>query len=244
MMMGARMIAVLTCAMALFATPAVAQTFPSKTIHLVVPYAAGGTGDIVARVVSEKLSVALGQSVVVENRPGASGAVGSKAVAASAPDGHTLLVGQTGEMAINQHWAKNLGFDPEKDLVPVGLATVVPLALVVPGKASYSTVAEMLEMSKTRGLSFASAGTATPGHFAGEVLKLKTRSNMTHVPYNGAGPALNDLLGGHVDLFFSGFPAAVPHVAAGNLKLIAVSSGKRSSIAPEVPTVDEADGIA
>ena len=113
-----------------------------------VPYAAGGTGDIVARVVSEKMAIALGQSVVVENRPDASGAVGSKAVAASAPDGHTLLVGQTGEMAINQHWAKNLGFDPEKDLVPVGLATVVPLALVVPGKASYSTVAEMLQTSK------------------------------------------------------------------------------------------------
>src|SRR4030088_3525278 len=108
--MNARVIAALACTALLAGTPAVAQTFPSKTIHLVVPYAAGGTGDIVARVVSEKLSVALGQSVVVENRPGASGAVGSKAVAAAAPDGHTLLVGQTGEMAINQHWAKNLGF--------------------------------------------------------------------------------------------------------------------------------------
>jgi tripartite-type tricarboxylate transporter receptor subunit TctC len=121
---------------------------------------------------------------------------------------------------------------------------VVPLALVVPGKASYSTVAEMLKVSTTRGLSFASAGTATPGHFAGEVLKLKTKSNMTHVPYNGAGPALNDLLGGHVDLFFSGFPAAVPQVKSGNLKLIAVSSGQRSSAAPDVPTVAEASGVA
>jgi tripartite-type tricarboxylate transporter receptor subunit TctC len=244
MMMDARVIAALACTALLAGTPAVAQTFPAKTIHLVVPYAAGGTGDIVARVVSEKLSIALGQSVVVENRPGASGAVGSKAVAAAAPDGHTLLVGQTGEMAINQHWAKNLGFDPEKDLVPVGLATVVPLALVVPAKASYSTVAEMLQTSKTRGLSFASAGTATPGHFAGEVLKLKTGSNMTHVPYNGAGPALNDLLGGHVDLFFPGFPAAIAQVKAGNLKLLAVSTGRRSASAPDVPTVAEASGIA
>src|SRR5438093_8536664 len=225
------------------APPAGAQSFPSRTVRVVVPYAAGGTGDIVARVVADKLSIALGQSVVVENRPGASGAVGSKAVAGAAPDGHTLLVGQTGEMAINQHWAKNLGYDPEKDLAPVGLATVVPLALVVPGKASYSTVTEMLQTSTTRGLSFASAGTATPGHFAGEVLKLKTRSNMTHVPYNGAGPALNDLLGGHVDLFFSGFPAAVPQVRAGNLKLLAVSSGRRTAAAPEVPTVAEASGI-
>jgi len=242
MTMGARTFAILACALA--ATPAAAQTFPGKTVHLVVPYAAGGTGDIVARVVSEKLSIALGQSVVVENRPGASGAVGSKAVAGAAPDGHTLLVGQTGEMAINQHWAKNLGYDPEKDLAPIGLATVVPLALVVPGKASYSTVAEMLQTSRTRGLSFASAGTATPGHFAGEVLKLKTKSNMTHVPYNGAGPALNDLLGGHVDLFFPGFPAAIAQVKAGNLKLLAVSTARRSASAPDVPTVAEASGIA
>jgi tripartite-type tricarboxylate transporter receptor subunit TctC len=230
--------------LAAIAQPAGAQGFPSRTIHLVVPYAPGGTGDIVARVISEKLSSALGQSVVVENRPGASGGVGSKAVASAPPDGHMLLVGQTGEMAINQHWAKNLGYDPDKDLAPVGLATVVPLALVVPGKASYSTVAEMLKLSTTRGLSFASAGAATPGHFAGEVLRLKTKSNMTHVPYNGAGPALNDLLGGHVDLFFSGFPAAVPQVKAGTLKLLAVSSGRRSASAPDVPTVAEASGIA
>src|SRR5213593_1297303 len=146
-MMGVRMYAILACTAALAATPAAAQTFPGKTIHLVVPYAAGGTGDIVARVVSDKLSPALGQSVVVENRPGASGALGTKAVATAAPDGHTLLVGQTGEIAINQHWAKNLGYDPERDLLPIGLATVVPLALVVPGKASYSTMAEMLKLA-------------------------------------------------------------------------------------------------
>ena len=226
------------------APAASAQTFPSRTVHVVVPYAAGGTGDIVARVVADKLAGVLGQSVVIENRPGASGALGSKAVAAAAPDGYTLLLGQTGEMAINQHWSKNLGYDPEKDLQPIGLATLVPLALVAPGKARYSTVAEMLKTSTERGLSFASAGTATPGHFAGEVLKLRTRSNMTHVPYNGAGPALNDLLGGHVDMFFSGFPAAVPHVKSGTLKLLAVSSARRSGVAPDVPTVAEASGIA
>lgn len=223
--------------------PAAAQQFPSRTVRLVVPYAAGGTGDIVARVLADRLANALGQSVVVENRPGATGAIGSKAVATAAPDGHTILVGQTGEMAINQHWNKALGYDPDKDLQPVALATVVPLALVVPGTASYSTVAEMLTTSKTRGLSFASAGAATPGHFSGELLKLKTKSNLTHVPYNGAGPALNDLLGAHVDLFFSGFPAAVPHVKSGTLKLLAVSSAKRSGTAPDVPTVAETSGI-
>jgi tripartite-type tricarboxylate transporter receptor subunit TctC len=224
--------------------PAAAQAYPTRTIHLVVPYAAGGTGDIVARVISDRLGAALGQTVVVENKPGASGAIGSKSVATANPDGHILLVGQTGEMAINQHWAKNLGYDPDKDLQPIGLATIVPLALVVPGAATYSSVAEMIKTAQGRGLAFASAGAATPGHFAGEVLKLRTKSNLTHVPYNGAGPALNDLLGGHVDLFFSGFPAAVPHVKAGKLKLLAVSSGKRSASAPEVPTVAEASGIA
>jgi tripartite-type tricarboxylate transporter receptor subunit TctC len=225
------------------ALPASAQQYPSRTVRLVVPFAAGGTGDIVARVLSDRLAQALGQSVVVENRPGATGAIGSKAVLSAAPDGHTLLVGQTGEMAINQHWAKGLGYDPVADFQPIALATVVPLALVVPGKASYSSVQEMLATSKTRGLSFASAGAATPGHFSGELLKFRTKSNMNHVPYNGAGPALNDILGGHVDLFFSGLPAAVPHVKAGTIKLLAVSTAKRSGFAPDVPTVAEASGV-
>jgi tripartite-type tricarboxylate transporter receptor subunit TctC len=224
--------------------PSWAQTYPNRTVRLIVPYSPGGTGDIVARLISDKLGAALGQTVVVENRPGASGAIGTQAVVAAAPDGHTLLVGQTGEIAINPHWSKSAGYDPDKDLMPVALATTVPLALVVPGKAPYSTVAEMIKSAAARPLAFASAGLATPGHFAGEVLKLRTRANMNHVPYKGAGPALNDLLGGHVDMFFSGFPAAMPHVKGGTLKLLAVSSGRRSGAAPDVPTVAEAAGIA
>jgi len=225
------------------AFPASAQTYPTHTVKVVVPYAAGGTGDIVARLIADKLSLALGQSVVVENRPGATGAIGTQAVVASPPDGHMLLVGQTGEMAINPHWAKGIGYDPDKDLTPVALATIVPLAMVAPGKASYSTIPEMLKVAQERGLTFASAGIATPGHFAGEVLKFKTKSNLTHVPYKGASPALNDLLGGHVDFFFSGFPAAAEHVKSGSLKLLAVSSGKRSGIAPDAPTVAEAANL-
>jgi tripartite-type tricarboxylate transporter receptor subunit TctC len=234
---------VVAAAAVLAALPASAQQYPNRTVRIVVPFAAAGTGDFVARVIADKLAGALGQSVVVENRPGATGAIGSKAVASAAPDGHTLLLGQTGEMAINQHWSKNLGYDPVTDLVPVALATIVPLALVVPGKASYATVAEMIKASKVRGLSFASAGAATPGHLSGELLKLRTNSTMTHVPYNGAGPALNDILGGHVDLFFSGFPPTVAHVKAGAMKLLAVSTAKRSGVAPDVPTVAEASGI-
>ena len=221
------------------AQPAQAQSFPGRTVHLVVAYAPGGTGDIVARLISDKLAAALGQSVVVENRPGASGAIGTQSVVSAAPDGHTLLVGQTAEVAINQNWIKGLAYDPDKDLQPVALATIVPLALVVPSAAPYATVPAMLAASARKELTFASSGTGTPGHFAG----LRTKTNMAHVPYKGAGPALNDLLGGHVDFFFSGFPAAVAQVKAGTLKLLAVSTAKRSPAAPDVPTVAEAAGL-
>ena len=219
--------------------PAWGQTYPSGPVHLIVAYAAGGTGDVVARIVAPKLSIALGQTVVVENRAGASGAIGARSVVAAAPDGLTLLVGQTAEVAINQHWLKGLNYDPDKDLQPVALLAVVPLALVVPAKAPYSTMAEFLAALPTGKLTFASAGTGTPGHFAGELLKAKTKGNLTHVPYKGAGPALNDLIGGHVDLYFPGMPAAMPLLKGGLAKVLAVSSAKRSGIAPDVPTVAE-----
>ena len=235
--------AMLAAGLALVAPPAWAQSFPSRTVHLVVSYAPGGTGDIVARLISDRLAAALGQTVVVENRAGASGSIGAQIVVSAAPDGHTLLVGQPAEVAINQHWIRGLTYDPERDLQPVALATIVPLALVIPGTAPYATVPDMLKASASRTLSFASAGTGTPGHFAGELLRLRTGSNMTHVPYKGAAPALNDLLGAHVDFFFSGFPAAAAQVKAGKLKLIAVSPAKRSPAAPYVPTVAEAAGL-
>jgi tripartite-type tricarboxylate transporter receptor subunit TctC len=226
------------------AQPAQAQPFPGRPVHLVVAYAPGGTGDIVARLISDKLAAALGQSVVVENRPGASGAIGTQSVVSAAPDGYTLLIGQTAEVAINQNWIKGLSYDPGRDLQPVALATIVPLALVVPKAAPYTTVPAMLEASARKELTFASSGTGTPGHFAGELLKLRTKTNMTHVPYKGAGPALNDLLGGHVDFFFSGFPPAIAQVKANTLKLLAVSTAKRSPAAPDVPTVADAAGLA
>jgi|SRR5689334_12949942 tripartite-type tricarboxylate transporter receptor subunit TctC len=225
--------------------PALSQAYPSRPIQMVVAYAAGGTGDIVARSISDKLGIALGQSVVVENRAGASGAIGAHSVTTAAPDGYTLLVGQTGEIAVNQHWLKGLNYDPDKDLMPIALAAVVPLALVVPAKAPYSTLPEFLTALKAKPkMTFASAGIGTPGHFAGELLKLKFDDNLTHVPYKGAGPALNDLIGNHVDFYFPGFPAAAPHVKGGTLKILALSSAKRSPAAPEVPTVAEVTGIS
>jgi len=233
----------LAAGFAVAALPALAQTYPSGPVHLIVAYAPGGTGDVVARIVAPKLSTALGQSVIVENRAGASGALGARSVVTAPPDGLTLLLGQTAEVAINQHWLKGLNYDPDKDLQPVALLTVVPLALVVPAKTPYSTMAEFLAALKTSKLTFASAGTGTPGHFAGELLKAKTKGNLTHVPYKGAGPALNDLLGGHVDLYFPGMPAAMPLLKNGLVKVLGVSSAKRSGIAPDVPTVAEAAAI-
>jgi tripartite-type tricarboxylate transporter receptor subunit TctC len=181
---------------------------------------------------------------VVENRAGASGNIGARTVATATPDGYTLLLGQTGEISINQHWMKDVGFDADKDLQPIALAAVVPLALVVPANAPYSTMADYLVFLKSgKPSTFASAGTGTPGHFAGELLKLRTKANMTHVPYKGAGPALNDLVGAHVDMYFPGFPAVTPLMKAGSLKLLAVSSAARAPSAPNVPTVAEASGI-
>lgn len=223
--------------------PAMGQTYPNRPIQLIVAYAAGGTGDIVARSISDRLGAVLGQAVVVENRAGASGSIGARSVTTAAPDGYALLVGQTGEIAVNQHWLKGLNYDPDKDLVPIALAAVVPLALVVPAKAPYSTLPEFLAALKARPkMTFASAGIGTPGHFAGELLKLQFDENLTHVPYKGAGPALNDVIGNHVDFYFPGFPAAAPHVKGGTVKMLALSSAKRSPAAPEIPTVAEVTG--
>jgi tripartite-type tricarboxylate transporter receptor subunit TctC len=238
-------IAAALCLALATALPAVAQPFPSKPVRLIVAYAPGGTGDVVARVIADQLGRALGQTVVVENRAGASGAIGTQSVVSAAPDGHTLLVGQTAEIVVNQYWIKGLTYDP-KDLAPVALATVVPLALAVPGKAPYASMAEMLRaiQSSNKPLSFASAGTGTPGHLAGEYLSAKLPGKLTHVPYKGAGPALNDIVGGHVDMYFSGFPAVTPLMKSGSVKVLAASSAERAQAAPDIPTVAEVTGFA
>jgi tripartite-type tricarboxylate transporter receptor subunit TctC len=234
-------------AAALAATaPAFSDAFPSRPIHLIVNFAPGGTGDIVARLIGNKLSAALGQSVVVENRPGAGGTLGARDVVNAAPDGYTLTVAQTPEIAINPFFMKDAGYDPRKDLQAIALAGVVPLALVVPANAPYDTMAEFVKFLRTtdQAVTYASAGIGTPGHLAGELLKLKLNNKLTHVPYKGAAPALNDVVGGHVDFYFPGFPAAVPLMQGGKVRLLAVSTAKRSSTAPDIPSVAEATGIA
>src|SRR5271155_259418 len=238
--------AMLVVGLAGAAPPAWSQAYPSRPIHLIVNFSPGGTGDIIARLIGARLSVALGQSVVVENRPGAGGTLGARDVVNAEPDGYTLTVAQTPEIAINPYFMKDAGYDPLKDLQPIALGGVVPLALCVPADAPYSTMAEFLTFLRAtdRPVTFASGGVGTSGHFAGELLRLKLNSKLTHVPYKGAGPALNDLVGGHVDFYFPGFIAAMPLMQAGKLKLLAVATTKRSPAAPDIPTVAEATGIA
>jgi tripartite-type tricarboxylate transporter receptor subunit TctC len=230
-------------ALLLTALPLASQAddaYPSKPVRIIVPYAPGGSGDVFARLLAERLTSRLKQNFIVENRAGATGAIGTRMVADSPPDGEMLLMGQTGEIVVNPLVAKNLPYNP-KDLIAVALVGDSPLILAAPAKATFSTIKELVAQSKSapKGLTFASSGTATPGHLAGAALALKTGANLTHVPYKGAGGALSDLLGNHVDMFFSGAPAVLPHFKSGALKPIAVSTAKRSPALPDTPTVAE-----
>jgi tripartite-type tricarboxylate transporter receptor subunit TctC len=240
--LAAMIIAAIIAAAAL---PSWAQTYPSRPVQLVVGYAQGGTGDFIARVLAEKLTTVLGQPVDVENRPGTSGTAAAQSVACAAPDGYTLLVGQPGEISISPMLMKDLGYDPARDLQPVALAALSPLALVVQSTAPYSTVGEMTaaSLSSPRGLSFASPGPGTPGHVAVELLRSRTKSRLNHVPFEGSGPALDALMDGQVDMYFAVLPSAMPHVISGKLKILAVSSMKRSQAVPNMPTVSEQTGI-
>jgi len=244
---GGGMIAILALALAVAATaPAWPQAYPSRPIHVIVGFAPGGSGDIFARLIGARLAVELGQSVVVENRAGAGGTIAARDVANATPDGYLLSAGQTPEIAINPYFMKDVGYDPLKDLQPIALAGVVPLALVVPAAAPYASMAEFVTFLRTsdQPVTFASGGVGTSGHLAGELMKLKLNNRLTHVPYKGAGPALNDLIGAHVDFYFPGFIAAMPMMQAGKLKLLAVATAKRSPAAPGIPTVAERTGIA
>jgi tripartite-type tricarboxylate transporter receptor subunit TctC len=216
------------------------DAYPSKPVRIIVPYAPGGSGDVFARLLAERLTSRLKQNFIVENRAGATGAIGTRMVADSPPDGEMLLMGQTGEIVVNPLVAKNLPYNP-KDLIAVALVGDSPLILAAPAKATFSTIKELVAQSKSapKGLTFASSGTATPGHLAGAALALKTGAKLTHVPYKGAGGALSDLLGNHVDMFFSGAPAVLPHFKSGALKPIAVSTARRSPALPDTPTVAE-----
>ena len=218
------------------------QPYPVKPIRVIVPYSPGGTTDILTRAVGLKLTAAWGQQVVVDHRPGASGMIGAEAVAKAPPDGYTLLMAYVAEIAIMPGMMKKMAYDPLRDLAPVTLGAITPMVLVTHPSLPVKTVKDFIALSRARPgeLPYASAGNGSPAHLAFEWMKRASRISITHVPYKGAAPALIDLLGGHVVIYFSGMPPAMPHVRSAKLRALAVSTAARSPAAPDVPTVAEA----
>ncbi len=221
--------------------PAHAQNFPVKPLRIIAPYAPGGTVDILARIVAVKLSEAYGQQVIVDHRPGASGMIGTDLAAKAAPDGYTMLMAYTAEIAITVNLFRKIAYDPVRDLQPVTLAATAPMVLVTHPSLPVKTVKDIVALAKAKpnALTYASSGTGGPNHLATELLQHNAKVLMTHVPYKGAAPALIDVLGGHVTMFFSGIVVAIPHVKSGKLRGIAVSTAKRSAAAPDIPAVAE-----
>ncbi|HTS22072.1 MAG TPA: tripartite tricarboxylate transporter substrate binding protein [Casimicrobiaceae bacterium] len=225
------------------AFPAAAQDakdYPSKPIRFIVPYPPAGGTDVVARILSDPLAAALGQPIIIDNRGGAAGNLGTDIAAKSAPDGYTVLFTLSSH-TINPKLYEKLPFDVERDFVPISLAALSPQILVANPSVPVSNVRELIALAKAEPgkLNFASVGTGSPGHIAGELFKLKTGVDMVHVPYKGGGPAVTDTLGGQVQLLFVTLPAAMQYVKAGKLKALAVASDQRSIAAPDIPTIAE-----
>jgi tripartite-type tricarboxylate transporter receptor subunit TctC len=226
---------------ATYAVDVDAQTYPTKPLRMVVPFPPGGTTDILGRVAAQKLSEALGQQVIVDNRPGAGGNIGTELVAKSPPDGYTLLTDPGSTLTINPSLFARLPFDPLKDFAPVTILAAVPNLLVVHPSLPVRSVKDLIALARAKPgqLNYASSGAGQSTHLAMELFKSMARVNMIHVAYKGSSPAITDLLGGHVLLMFDNMPSALPHAKAGKLRGIAVSTAKRSPVTPDVPTVAE-----
>jgi len=225
----------------LFPLAAAAQSFPDKPIHLIVPFPPGGVADIIARPIAEKLTLSLGQPVIVENRGGATGTIGAAFVAHSAPDGYTLLLGTTNEMAMSPTLYATLPYDPTKDFAPVSIVAQFPNVLVVSPRVQAGKLADLtaLAKAKPKGLTFASSGQGSTNHLTAELYQTEAGVQITHIPYKGGGPALVDLTGGHVDAMFATLPSAVTLIKGGKLHALAVTGTKRTATLPDVPTMAE-----
>lgn len=219
---------------------AAAQDFPARPVKLVVPFGPGTTTDIVSRVYAEALGKVLGQAVVVENRSGAGGNIGSDLVAKSTPDGYTLVMGTVGTHAINPGLYRRMPYDAQKDFAPVGFAGYTPTLLVVAANSPLKNLKDLqAQAAKAPGVSFASAGNGTSGHLAGELLKARLGGEMVHVPYKEGGLALSDVMSGQAQFMFYHPAAVMPQVRAGKLRALGVSSAKRTAAAPDVPSISE-----
>lgn len=218
-----------------------AQAYPNKPIALVVPQAAGGTNDIVARLIAPAYGDAIGTSIVVENKPGAGGNIGTQGVARSPKDGYTILLTINSAQAINPALYKNPGFDPINDFVPLYYIGATPYVLVTPPGSPYKTLADVVAAAKKKPgeIAYASAGNGTISHLLGAMLNTSAGIDMQHIPYKGVAPAINDVLGGQVPLAFASLPSALNYIKAGKLQAIAISSAKRSAAAPDIPTIAE-----
>jgi len=216
--------------------------YPSRPIRLIVPFPPGGSTDILARALSDKLSQGLGQPVVVDNRPGAAGSIGAEAAARAAPDGHTLMMGHLGTLAVNPAIYKNLPYDPVKSFAPVSLMAIVPSVLVVNPSLPVTSAVELIAYAKAHPgkLAYGSAGNGSTSHLTTEYFKLVTGTDILHVPYKGVGPMLTDLVSGQLSMGLNGAPSVMQHVNAGRLRALAVTSLKRLEALPQVPTLDEA----
>ena len=234
--------AVLAGLLGLSAGPAQAQDYPTKPVRFVVPFAPGGTTDVLARLLGEKLSASLGQQFVIDNQAGAGGNIGTAQVAKAEPDGYTILMGPVGTHAINQSIYPRLPFDPIKDFAPVTLVATVPNVLVVNPEVPANSVAELIALAKEKPgeLNFASSGNGSSIHLSGELFKAMTGVDIVHVPYKGSGPAVVDLLGGQVQMMFDNLPSSAPQIKAGKLRPLGVTSKERSPTLPDVPTIAEA----
>lgn len=232
--------ALLCVCLSLFSIAAFAATeFPDKPVRLIIPYPPGGGTDILARLVASKVSEAMKWNIVTENRPGAGGSIGLEAAARATPDGYTLCLAETSNLAINPALYSNIGYDPEKDFAPIMFIGSLPLVLVVSADSPYQSLASLVADAKKNQLSMASAGNGTVGHLAGEMFKIQAGIPILHAPYKGAAPAINDILGGRITLFFGSLPSLRTQIAAGKLKALAVTSGARATMLPDVPTFKE-----
>ncbi len=224
------------------AMSAAAQTFPSKALKIIVPYPAGGATDNLARQLSVVLGEKLGQPVVVENRPGGSTVIAAQALIAAPADGYTVAIFDPSTVSMNQHLFKRPSYDPEKSITPVGMLVRIPFALMVPANSPMNTVADYVNAAKAKPgtISFGHSGAGNPVHLSGEIFKAAAGVDITQVPYRGGAPAIQDLIGGQVPSLFMDIPSSMQHVKAGRIKVLGVTSAKRSEQLPNVPTIAEA----